>query len=56
MKIIAAILLLIAMYKVYLCSKNWEDVFESEEYIVFGKGVIFFESVVETICSLFILF
>lgn len=59
MKVLAAILLILSLYKMHLCTKDWKDIVNKEvddNNLMMAKGFIATESAIELFCSLFILF
>lgn len=57
MKILAILLLIFAIYKIYLYAKYWEDIFEDYDRnsIIIFSAIMSTEAVIELFCALFIL-
>lgn len=59
MKILAILLLIVSLYKMYVCTKNWVDIGRrdyNDNDILIVRGIIATESVIGFFCSMFILF
>jgi hypothetical protein len=57
MKILAILLLIFAIYKIYLYAKCWEDIFEDYDRnsIIIFSAIMSTEAIIELFCALFIL-
>lgn len=57
MKILAILLLIFAIYKIYLYAKYWEDIFEDYDRnsIIIFSAIMSTEAIIELFCALFIL-
>lgn len=57
MKTLAILLLIFAIYKMYLYAKYWEDIFEDYDRnsIIIFSAIMSAEAIIELFCALFIL-